>query len=603
MFELFVDSLKHGAYRRFFVIKGAFHDLRKHTRLGLLFEEKAMLFRKISLWATTPVKLGLSASALLLILVACGGGGSDVPQSTSASTSTSANNDITAQAAAQDEFLGAMKLLEKEDDSSVDEKQKACKDRNNNSFKKLLACVTLDGVRAHQIKLRDIGAANGGTRVSGTPGYDQSADYAEKIFRDAGYNVTRQNFVFQSFIEFPGTSLKQVSPTPTGTITTTIMSYSGSGSVTATVSVLPTVTGCSTADFAGFTAGNIALISRGACSFATKATNAQAAGASAAVIYNNAPGPLNGTLGADFTLNFVVTAVEQTVGQQLAAIPSLVLSVNASTRRGSATTSNIIAETPEGNPNNVVMVGAHLDSVDKGSGINDNGSGSATILEVARQMAKVKPTNKVRFALWGAEESGLIGSTRYVTGLPQAEKDKIALYLNFDMIGSPNHVFFIYDGDNSDGVGAGPGPEGSFGIEKVFEAFYGKRGVSFKGTDFDGRSDYGPFIAAGSPAGGLFTGAEGLKTVAEAEVWGGVAGAAYDPCYHLACDNFGNTNLFALDVNADAVAYSTLQFAMTTRTVNGIKGNRLNPDIARNGAAKDAAKVPAWAEYPPRFAD
>ena len=601
MFDLFVDSLKHGAYRRFFVIKGAFHDLKKHTRLGLLFEEKAMLFRKISLWATTPVKLGLSASALLLILVACGGGGSDVPQS--ASTSTSANNDITAQAAAQDEFLGAMKLLEKEDDSSVDEKQKACKDRNNNSFKKLLACVTLDGVRAHQIKLRDIGAANGGTRVSGTPGYDQSADYAEKIFRDAGYNVTRQNFVFQSFIEFPGTSLKQVSPTPTGTITTTIMSYSGSGSVTATVSVLPTVTGCSTADFAGFTAGNIALISRGACSFATKATNAQAAGASAAVIYNNAPGPLNGTLGADFTLNFVVTAVEQTVGQQLAAIPSLVLSVNASTRRGSATTSNIIAETPEGNPNNVVMVGAHLDSVDKGSGINDNGSGSATILEVARQMAKVKPTNKVRFALWGAEESGLIGSTRYVTGLPQAEKDKIALYLNFDMIGSPNHVFFIYDGDNSDGVGAGPGPEGSFGIEKVFEAFYGKRGVSFKGTDFDGRSDYGPFIAAGIPAGGLFTGAEGLKTVAEAEVWGGVAGAAYDPCYHLACDNFGNTNLFALDVNADAVAYSTLQFAMTTRTVNGIKGNRLNPDIARNGAAKDAAKVPAWAEYPPRFAD
>ena len=599
MFDLFVDSLKHGDYPRFFVIKGAFHDLNKHTRLGLLFEEKAMLFRKRILRAATPVKLALSASILVLILVACGGGGSDSPQA----TSTVATNDITAQAAAQDEFLGAMKQLENEDDSSVEEKQKVCKDRNNNSFKKLLGCVTLDGVRAHQIKLRDIGAANGGTRASGTPGFDQSADYAEKIFRDAGYNVTRQNFVFQSFIEFPGTSLKQVSPTPTGTITTTILSYSGSGSVTATVSVLPTVTGCNTADFAGFTAGNIALISRGACSFATKATNAQAAGASAAVIYNNAPGPLNGTLGADFALNFLVTAVEQTVGQQLAAIPGLALSVSASTRRGSATTSNIIAETPEGNPNNVVMVGAHLDSVDKGAGINDNGSGSAAILEVARQMAKVKPTNKVRFALWGAEESGLVGSTRYVTGLPQAEKDKIALYLNFDMIGSPNHVFFIYDGDNSDGIGSGPGPEGSFGIEKVFEAFYGKRGVSFKGTDFDGRSDYGPFIGAGIPAGGLFTGAEGLKTAAEAEVWGGVVGAAYDPCYHQACDNFGNTNLFALDVNADAVAYATLQFAMTTQTVNGIKGKKLNPDITRSGAAQDTSKVPAWTQYPPRFPD
>ena len=560
-----------------------------------------MFFRKRNLWDVTPVKLALSASALLLILVACGGGGdgggSDTPQP------TAVNSDIAVQASAEAEFQGAMKQLQSEDDTSSEEKLKVCKDRNNNSFKKLLGCVTLDGVRAHQIKLRDIGAANGGTRASGTPGFDQSADYAEKIFRDAGYNVTRQSFVFQSFIEFPGTSLKQISPTPTGTITTTIMSYSGSGSVTGTVSVLPTVTGCNTADFAGFTTGNIALVSRGSCSFATKATNAQAAGASAAVIYNNAPGPLNGTLGAGFTLNFAVTAVEQTVGQQLAAIPGLVLSVNASTRRGSATTSNIIAETPEGNPNNVVMVGAHLDSVDKGSGINDNGSGSAAILEVARQMAKVKPTNKVRFALWGAEESGLIGSTRYVTGLPQAEKDKIALYLNFDMIGSPNHVFFIYDGDNSDGIGSGPGPEGSFGIEKVFESFYGKRGVYFKGTDFDGRSDYGPFIAAGIPAGGFFTGAEGLKTAAEAEVWGGVAGAAYDPCYHQACDNFGNTNLFALDVNADAVAYATLQFAMTTQTVNGIKGKKLNPDIAREAAAKDAPKVPAWAEYPPHFTE
>ena len=560
-----------------------------------------MFFRKRTLWDVTPVKLALSASALLLILVACGGGGdgggSDTPQP------TAVNSDISVEASAEAEFQGAMKLLQSEDDTSSEEKLKVCKDRNNNTFKKLLGCVTLDGVRAHQIKLRDIGAANGGTRASGTRGFDQSADYAEKIFRDAGYNVTRQSFVFQSFIEFPGTSLKQISPTPTGTITTTIMSYSGSGSVTGTVSVLPTVTGCNTADFAGFTTGNIALVSRGACSFATKATNAQAAGASAAVIYNNVPGPLNGTLGAGFTLNFAVTAVEQTVGQQLAAIPGLVLSVTASTFRGSATTSNIIAETPEGNPNNVVMVGAHLDSVDKGAGINDNGSGSAAILEVARQMAKVKPTNKVRFALWGAEESGLIGSTRYVTGLSQAEKDKIALYLNFDMIGSPNHVFFIYDGDNSDGIGSGPGPEGSFGIEKVFEAFYGKRGVSFKGTDFDGRSDYGPFIAAGIPAGGLFTGAEGLKTAAEAEVWGGVAGAAYDPCYHQACDNFGNTNLFALDVNADAVAYATLQFAMTTQTVNGIKGKKLNPDIARKATAKDAPKVPAWAEYPPHFTD
>jgi aminopeptidase Y len=238
--------------------------------------------------------------------------------------------------------------------------------------------------------------------------------------------------------------------------------------------------------------------------------------------------------------------------------------------------------------------------VDAGPGIQDNGSGSAAILEVASQMAKVKPRNKLRFALWGAEESGLVGSTRYVQGLAQAEQDKIALYLNFDMIGSPNHVFFVYDGDNSDGVGAGAGPAGSTAIEKTFETFYNKRGVSFKGTDFDGRSDYGPFIAAGIPSGGLFTGAEGTKTVAEAEVWGGIAGAAYDPCYHLACDNYGNVNLFALDVNADAVAYATLQFAMSTFAVNGIKGTQ--PANKRSEKTQSMnPPVPAWQAYPPRF--
>ncbi len=250
------------------------------------------------------------------------------------------------------------------------------------------------------------------------------------------------------------------------------------------------------------------------------------------VIYNNAPGAVNGTLGNAFTLDIPVTSVTQAVGQALAATPGLVLHLKTETFRGIATTSNVLAETPGGDPNNVVMVGAHLDSVNAGPGINDNGSGSSAILETALQMAKVKPRNKVRFAWWGAEEANLVGSTYYVNTLSQAERDKIALYLNFDMVGSPNHVFFIYDGDDSDAVGAGPGPEGSAQIEKTFEAFYTSRGLPFKGTDFTGRSDYGPFIANGIPAGGLFTGAEGIKTAAEVALWGGTAGQQYDPCYH-----------------------------------------------------------------------
>ena len=212
------------------------------------------------------------------------------------------------------------------------------------------------------------------------------------------------------------------------------------------------------------------------------------------------------------------------------------------TLRGIATTYNVFAETRDGDPNNVIMVGAHLDSVNAGPGIQDNGSGSAAILAVAEQMAKVKPRNKVRFAWWGAEEANLVGSTYYVTNLPDNEIQKIALYLNFDMIGSPNYVFFVYDGDDSDGVGAGPGPAGSDKIEAFFNGFYTQFGEPFKGTDFTGRSDYGPFIAAGIPAGGLFTGAEGIKTAQEAAVWGGTAGVAYDPCYHQACDTYGNVN-------------------------------------------------------------
>ena len=447
-----------------------------------------------------------------------------------------------------------------------------CDVRTNNTVNKLVECVTPEGVREHQAALQAIADANDGIRTSGTPGYDASAAYAAQVFMDAGYNVTIQEFDFQTFISLAPPTLEQVAPPPVRSIANNIMAYSGSGDVTAAVSTVSDIRGCNVADFAGFPAGNIALISRGSCTFAIKATNAFNAGAAGVVIYNNAPGPINGTLGNAFTLDIAVTSVTQADGQALAATPGLVLHLVTQTFRGIATTSNVIAESPEGDPDNVVVVGAHLDSVDAGPGINDNGSGSAAILEVAQQMAKVKPRNMVRFALWGAEEASLVGSTYYVNNLSDEELAKIALYLNFDMIGSPNHVFFIYDGDDSDAVGAGPGPGGSAEIEKMFEAYFNMAGEPFKGTDFSGRSDYGPFIAAGIPSGGLFTGAEGIKTAEEAAIWGGTAGMAYDPCYHQACDTFANNNDHALDVNSDAIAYAVLQYAMNTADVNGVRG-------------------------------
>lgn len=465
----------------------------------------------------------------------------------------------------------------------------ACDTRVNNTHAKLLECMTLEGVREHQAALQAIADANGGTRVSGSPGFDLSVAYAEQVFTDAGYNVTIQPFQFQTFVVLSPAVLEQVSPAPGGPIANVILSYSGSGDVTASVTALPAppadaTPGCEAADFAGFPAGNIALISRGACTFAIKATHAYDAGASGVVIYNNTAGDINGTLGNAFTLNIGVTSVTQAIGEQLAATPGLVLRLKTDTFRGIATTYNVLAESATGDPNNVVMVGAHLDSVNAGPGINDNGSGSAAILETAEQMAKVNPRNKVRFALWGAEESNLVGSTYYVNNLTAEELAKITLYLNFDMIGSPNHVFFIYDGDDSDGVGNGAGPDGSAEIEKTFEAYFNMRSIPFKGTDFSGRSDYGPFIAVGIPSGGLFTGAEGIKTADEVLLWGGTAGQQYDPCYHQACDTYANNNDYALDVNADAVAFATLQYAMSTEDINAARGKGNFPVLSGGGA-------------------
>jgi Zn-dependent M28 family amino/carboxypeptidase len=454
----------------------------------------------------------------------------------------------------------------------------ACDNRNNNTFAKLLECVSAEGAYHHLEAFQAIADEHGGIRTSGTPGYDASVDYVVEKMEAAGYDVTVQPFDFQAFIELSPSILEQVAPPPTGPIVNNIFSYSGSVDVTAAVTALPGVAadptpGCEAADFAGFTAGTIALIQRGACTFAIKATNAYNAGAAGVVIYNNQPGVINGTLGNDFTLDIGVTAVTQDVGEQLAATPGLVLRLKTDTFRGMAETYNVFAETPGGDPDNVVMVGAHLDSVDKGPGINDNGSGSAALLHVAERMAKVKVENKVRFAWWGAEEFGLVGSDHYVYNLTDTERAQIALYLNYDMIASPNYVRFVYDGDGS-AFGL-VGPDGSAQIEELYEDFYASRGLAWEPTQISFRSDYAAFFDFSIPFGGLFTGAEGIKTPEQEAIYGGTAGISYDPCYHLVCDTIDNINMEVFDVNVDAVAFTTLTYAYSTESVNGVPGKRV----------------------------
>jgi Zn-dependent M28 family amino/carboxypeptidase len=247
--------------------------------------------------------------------------------------------------------------------------------------------------------------------------------------------------------------------------------------------------------------------------------------------------------------------------------------VFANTLRQTLPTANVLAEKRgTNNNNNVVMAGAHLDSVLAGPGINDNGSGTASILEVAEQLAHVKLQNTVRFAWWGAEESGLVGSTNYVNGLSQAQKDRIALYLNFDMVGSPNYIFMTQDADQSSFVAPVAVPNGSVAIEDLFESFYTLRGEPYDDAAFDGRSDYQAFILNDIPAGGLFTGAEVPKTAEQQSIWGGTVGAQFDPCYHAACDTFANNNNHALATNADLIGFSMLTYAYSTQSVNGVPG-------------------------------
>lgn len=447
--------------------------------------------------------------------------------------------------------------------------------------------VTLEGVRSHQFALQVIADANGGTRAASTPGYQASADYVAGSMAAAGYDVSVQEFDFPYFAENSPAVLEQVSPVPTvypnfGINGFATMSYSGSGDVTAATQAvdltLPpgadantSTSGCEAADFAGFTPGNIAVIQRGSCTFALKAINAEAAGASGVIIFNEGqPGrtdAFGGTL-SEPAVTIPVVGAAFDVGVELAGeavIAHIFVDAVSETR----TTSNVIADSPGGRDDRVVVVGAHLDSVEEGPGIQDNGSGSAAILEIARQMAElgIEPRNKVRFAWWGAEEAGLVGSTRYVESLTARDIKNIAVNLNFDMIGSPNFVRYVYDGDGSATPLAGPNGSGS--VERVFLDYFAEQGLPVEPTAFDGRSDYGPFIDAGIPAGGLFTGAEEIKTPEQAAIYGGSAGVALDPCYHLACDTFNNISLEALDQMSDAAAHAALTFAQTTSAVNG----------------------------------
>jgi Zn-dependent M28 family amino/carboxypeptidase len=444
---------------------------------------------------------------------------------------------------------------------------------------RLRKAITANGILAHERVFQRIANEHGGHRAAGTPGYGYSARYVKRTLMDAGYEVTRDWFQFPYFEELAPAELEQVDPEQkpyqTGTFT-----QSGSGEVVG--EVIPTndvmipppeqpgsTSGCEPEDFPD--PGNqpaVALIQRGTCNFGVKAALAEAAGYDAVIIFNEGQAGrtelIIGGLGDPVGIPVVGLSFEDGAElYELSQDGGATVRVETSTVSEMRKTRNILADTPGGDPEKVVVVGAHLDSVTEGAGINDNGSGSAAILEVAQEMARlgIEPRQKIRFAFWSAEELSLLGSTAYVNGLSDRELATIYANLNFDMLGSTNYVRFVYDGDGS---GGGPvGPPGSAELEEIFTRYFADEDLASDPTPFNGRSDYGPFIAVGIPAGGLFSGAEGIKTEEQAAEYGGTAGQAYDPCYHQACDTMNNVSPKALGEMGDAVAHAVMTMART----------------------------------------
>lgn len=419
--------------------------------------------------------------------------------------------------------------------------------------------VTVEGVTEHLENLAEIAATSGGTRASGTPGYARSARYVRDRLVASGYAVTFQRFGFPFF---------RVSGTGSVTLADKegfregadfkAMIYSAAGQVEAPIRPLGTIRdpgqrdgpGCNASAYDRFPAGAIVLLRPGPCFYRDQVEVAQDAGAVAVIFamptYERGA-VLRPTLLTPASIEVPVLAASNEMGLELFARAGDTAIVRSRVINERRTTMNVIAELPGSDDDGVVMSGGHLDSVIDGPGINDNASGVAALLEVAEELSEIDAEAPVRFAFWSAEELGLLGSTAYVERLSSSDRNAIEAYLNFDMLASRNFVVYIYD---DPGVS-----EGSQHIHDLFESYFSSENIPATDIDLEGRSDHGPFIEAGIAVGGLFTGADMIKTDREEERFGGVAGDQQDPCYHLACDDIENVDLEVLGQMTAAFAH------------------------------------------------
>lgn len=442
----------------------------------------------------------------------------------------------------------------------------------------LAAKVTAEGMFVHLRALQEIANANKGNRAAGGPGYDASVDYVVKALRSKGFEVTTPQFERMRNVSegkptvtvggraFPVDQASLLVRTPPGGLT---------GQV-----VRPTqAPGCGAADYPGeLPKGAIALVDDSRCSVVDKQNAAVARGAAAVMVTSQPSGQ-----GAPPTLfnpgyyNQLTVPVAVVGAAGAAALARSTASVRLvlDAENVKVVSRNVLAQTKTGSADEVVMVGTHLDSPADSPGINNAGSGVAAVLETALQLGPLPPVaNAVRFAFWGAAENGLDGSMDYVFGLDNNALNNIALYLNFDMLGSPNPGFFTDDGDQSGpagpGVAASDIPEGSAGIERTLAGYLNLAGKRPADMPLNTRTDYHPFLVAGIPLGGMNTGASQTKTNVQARLWGGQPGAPFDPNYQSARDTVDAINRDALAVMGSGVAFAVGTYANSVAGVNGV---------------------------------
>jgi hypothetical protein len=494
----------------------------------------------------------------------------------------------------------------------------ACDHRVNNTPSKLVECITSGDLMAHMQAFQAIADANPGpdghpSRNSGEPGYKASADYVAKAMRDAGYDVTIQTYKF-FYYAFTGTpAFSEVSPIAhdytlsadwgagqsTGTATADLQPAGG-------IVIPPTLTtsstsGCTASDFNGFVVGRIALIQRGGCNFGVKVLNAQAAGASGVIIFNEGNpgrtgllvGSLSDAAGTRIVPTIPVAFTTFAVGNDLlnqynqavqngTALPTMRISIQAVVNPN-ADDYNVIADSKKGDPNHVLVVDAHLDAI-FGAGMLDNASGSAAILDIAQKMKNVPTQNKLRFIWFGGEELGLLGSTYYVNNLTPSEYSDIGYDLDADVFGTPNYIIGILDPAAPDFFGRTVSttfPANVYEPSKVSEQqsidFFNSAGFNHELFSPVGTDAFN-FNAAGIPASGLLTGQDCCKSQAEVDLFGGYLGnyegnvpsfdgGCVDNPFRW-CDNIGNVDPNNLELMSKAFANTVVRMAFDTTVMS-----------------------------------